>query len=756
MSQTTTRDEIYENISKYVSDDMNEFDIEMLKSKIFNLAKFGNIEHERDSAIHAARAVRIACPLSFSETMINYAASNQNIIDPDGGFINFVKENAAALDKAIVNERDEQYDFMGMNMIRHTYSLHDKNGDPVERPQYVCMRVAIAVTARIIGGVITYSLADALEAYDYLSRKLYIHATPTLKNSGTVSDNLLSCFILNSEDTIDSIMDTYKDISIISKNAGGVALSVSNIRCAGSLINSTNGKSSGILKQMKILNAIADCWDQGGARKGAIAAYIEPWHGDIMEFLKMTRPHGDEAGKCRNLFTGLWIPDLFIKRLKEGKKWSLFSPSAAVGLDSVYGDEFEALYEKYESEGLAIRQIDPEEIMKEIYISQIESGRPYICFKDNANNLSNQKNMGVIRASNLCTEIYEVFNSESYACCTLASLSLPAFVTKSADGKFSYDHAGLHALTKKVTRYLDNIVDINNYVVEKCKRNASKLRPIGIGVQGLADVFCKMRIPYLSAEARQVDKEIFETIYHAAMEASYELGLERGSYEGFEGSPISQGILNFDMYEPIHRANNLWQYSAPHPKRYDWEADRQKWKTAQRNSLKVALMPTVSTSQLMGNNESFEPYNSNYYAKVALSGNYTVVNPHMISHLTELGLWGPRTRSHIKRNMGSIAGAYWIPQEIRDIYKTTWELSQKELIIRASIRHAYIDQGQSLNIKVKNASEKVLTSIMLTGNALGLKTGSYYFDTKQPSSALSNDIDVYVESIRGCGNSCSS
>lgn len=757
-----SREEVYENARMSISSDMSKYDKEMLRSKFFNLAMFGDIDHGRVSAQHAVNAIRLVTLDSFAETMISYAEKNPNIMNPITGFTNFVRDSADVIDAAIVQDRDLQYDWMGMNMIRHTYSLHDINHQPVERPQYVYMRSAIAITARLNSAVQRiYDIDTALEAYDLLSRKLFTVATPTLKNAGTVSDNLLSCFIFEPEDDTSKIMSALADASIISKNAGGVAIAMSKIRAAGSIISTSNGKSTGIIKQLKMYDAAAVCWDQGGGmRKGAIAIYLEPWHADIIDFLKMSRPHGDEAGKCRNLFSGLWIPDLFIKRLREGRKWSLFSPSSAPGLDSVYGSEFEELYEQYEREGRAFRTIDPAELVKEIYTSLIESGRPYLCYKDNANNRSNQKNVGVIRASNLCTEIYEVFDSTSYACCTLASVSLPAFV-RVEEGeagearKVSYDHVELHATVKKITRYLDNIIDINNYVVDKCRKNAVGLRPIGIGVQGLADVFGIYRIPYLSPEARTLDKEIFETIYHAAMESSYELALERGSYDGFIGSPVNLGVLNFDMWEDVHRRNGLWEASKPST-RYDWSADRELWATAQRNSLKIALMPTVSTSQLMGNNESFEPFNSNYYVKVALSGNYTVVNPHMVRHLTEIGMWSPRTRAWLKKNMGSLAGAHWIPADVREIYKTTWELPQKELMIRAAIRHTYVDQGQSLNIKVKNASEKVLTSIMLVGHSLGLKTGSYYFDTKPPSAALSNDLDAYVESARGCGSSCSS
>lgn len=775
--------EIFDNATKNLTDEMSEYDKNMLYAKYFNLAKVKDIENGNLSAHYAAKAMRSVTASSFSDAMITFATNNPFIVDPQSDFIQFIRANAIELDNAIVDERDEQYDFMGMNMIRGSYSLQNEDGTPAERPQYVYMRVAIMVTATIIDEVENeveagaeneveakakkrvrvFNVADAIECYHLLSQKLYTHATPTLHNSGTTSNNLLSCFIMGTEDDCESIMNTAKNASIISKNAGGIAIHMSNIRSAGSKIKTSNGKSGGLIKQMRIYDAISVCWDQGGGfRKGAFAIYLEPWHGDIMNFLKCTLPHGDESGKCRNLFVGLWMNDLLLERYQRGEMWSLFTPSTAPGLDNVYGEEFRALYEKYEREGKAVSVIHPEKLFKAIFTSFIESGRPYICFKDHANRKSNQSNLGVIKASNLCTEIYEVSNSESYACCTLASISLPAFVivadaanNTNAKEKISYDFAALHGVVKKIVRYLDNIVDTNNYHVDECYKNSNNWRPIGVGVQGLADVFCMYRIPFISPEARKLDKEIHETIYHAAMESSYELAIERGSYEGFIGSPVNQGILCFDMWRSDLERNGLWEDAKPSD-RYDWENDRLKWAQAQRNSLKVALMPTVSTSQLMGNNESFEPFNSNYYVKVTISGNYTIVNGHMIRHLTELGLWNARTINSVIKNTGSLSGAYWVPEDVREIYKTTWEIQQKDLMVRAAIRHAYVDQGQSLNIKTKNTSERILKGIIYGAHKLGLKTGVYYLETKPPSAALSNNIEMYIEETKGCGDACSS
>jgi ribonucleoside-diphosphate reductase alpha subunit len=749
--QSTHYTEIYKNATRSFTSDMDQYEKNMILSKHMFEARFVDASLNRASCIYAVLAVRLVTKDRFSDAVASINEDSPYLLHPQ--YVKFVADNAEVLNMAIKHDRDYDFNFMGMNMIKHSYSLHYRNGDMAERPQYLYMRVAISVTQR--GG--EYNLADAIECYEMLSQRLYTHATPTLHNSATKLANMLSCFILGTEDDCEEIMETAKQASIISKNAGGIAIHMHNIRCAGSLIKTSNGSSSGLIKQLQIYDAIARCWDQGGGfRKGAIAVYLEPWHGDILDFIETTLPHGAETKKCRDLFTGIWMNDLLIERYVEGKMWSLFSEDTAPGLSTAYGDEFKELYERYEREGLARAQIHPEKLFRAIYTSFIESGRPYICHKDHANKKSAQSNLGTIQASNLCTEIYEVSNSQSYACCTLASICLPKFVIPAeAGGTPTYDHEKLHAVVKKIARYLDNIIDSNGYAVEKCEINSKNYRPIGIGVQGLADVFCMFEIPFISEAATKLDKDIFETIYHAAMEASYELGIERGSYEGFIGSPCNKGILNFDMWRADLEKNGLWEIAAPST-RYDWESDRVKYMTAQRNSLKVALMPTVSTSQLNNNNESFEPFNSNYYVKVALSSNYTIVNEHMIEHLTRLGHWNIRTRNSVKKHSGSLQRAYWIPQEVRDLYLTTWEISQKKLMIRAAIRHAYVDQGQSLNIRVKDTSDAVLESVILGGHALGLKTGVYYLDTKPPSGALGNDINMYEVEDKGCGFACSS
>lgn len=630
----------------------------------------------------------------------------------------FVKENRDALDAAVIYDRDFSYDYFGFKTLERSYLLRI-GGVIVERPQHMLMRVAV--------GIHLGNLELILETYDTLSNKLFTHASPTLFNAGTCRPQLSSCFLLTmTEDSIEGIYDTLKRCAVISKSAGGIGLSVHNIRATKSYIRGTNGTSNGIVPMLRVFNDTARYVDQGGGkRKGAFAIYLEPWHADILDFLELRKNHGKEEQRARDLFYGLWIPDLFMNRVKQNGKWSLFCPNEAPGLSDKYGTEFENLYISYERDGRARQTLDARKIWYAILEAQTETGNPYMLYKDACNRKSNQKNLGTIRSSNLCTEIVEYTSPDEVAVCNLASIALNKFVITSETGNPVYDHEGLYKVTKMVARNLNKIIDINYYPVVEARNSNMRHRPIGIGVQGLADAFILMRLPFESDEARSLNKAIFETIYFAAVETSWELACEEGPYSTIKGSPISEGKFQFDLWDV--QPSDKW----------DWSALREKVKKdGVRNSLLVAPMPTASTSQILGNNECFEPYTSNLYSRRVLSGEFTIVNTHLVKDLQKLGLWSTTMKNKIVAANGSVQNISEIPQDIRKLYKTVWEISQKRILELAADRGAFIDQSQSLNIHMASPSIAKLSSMHFFGWEAGLKTGLYYLRTQPATDAI--------------------
>lgn len=631
-----------------------------------------------------------------------------------------IKEHAAELDGAIIYDRDFSYDYFGFKTLERSY-LMKVDGKIVERPQHLLMRVAVGIHGNDIPSVI--------ETYNLLSEKWFTHATPTLFNAGTPKPQLSSCFLLTmKDDSIDGIYDTLKQCAKISQSAGGIGLSIHNVRAKGSYIKGTGGTSNGIVPMLRNFDMTARYVDQGGGkRKGSFAIYLEPWHADIFEFLDLKKNHGKEELRARDLFYALWISDLFMKRVENNEMWSLFCPNEAPGLADTWGDEFERLYEKYERENKFRKQIKAQDLWFEILESQIETGTPYILYKDAANRKSNQKNLGTIRSSNLCTEIIEYTSPDEVAVCNLASIALPKFITP--EGKF--DHQKLYEITKVVTRNLNKVIDINYYPVQEARNSNMRHRPIGIGVQGLADAFIMLRMPFDSEEAKQLNEDIFETIYYGAMEASMELSKVQGPYETFKGSPVSKGIFQFDM----------WNVT---PKSGRWNWDQLKRDVKQhgvRNSLLLAPMPTASTSQILGNNECFEPYTSNIYTRRTLSGEFIIANKHLMRDLMHLGLWSEGMRQKLIAANGSIQSIPEIPQNIKDIYKTVWEISQKAIIDQSADRGAYICQSQSLNIHLTNPNFGKLTSMHFYAWKKGLKTGMYYLRSTAAADAIKFTVD---------------
>jgi ribonucleoside-diphosphate reductase alpha subunit len=631
-----------------------------------------------------------------------------------------IRDHAAELDEAILYDRDFSYDFFGFKTLERSY-LMKVDGKTVERPQHMLMRVAVGIHGE--------DIPAALETYHLLSEKWFTHATPTLFNAGTPKPQLSSCFLLTmKDDSIDGIYDTLKQTAKISQSAGGIGLSIHNVRAKGSYIKGTGGTSNGIVPMLRNFDMTARYVDQGGGkRKGSFAVYLEPWHADVFEFLDLKKNHGKEEMRARDLFYALWIPDLFMKRVENNEMWSLFCPNEAPGLAEVYGEDFERLYEKYESEGKFRKQIKAQDLWFEVLEAQIETGTPYILYKDAANKKSNQKNLGTIKSSNLCTEIIEYTSADEVAVCNLASLALPKFVTE--DGKF--DHQKLYEITKVATRNLNKVIDVNYYPVEEARNSNMRHRPIGLGVQGLADAFIMLRMPFESEEARGLNEDIFETIYFAAMEASMELAKVDGPYETMKGSPVSKGIFQFDM----------WGVT-PKSKRWNWEQLKQEVKKyGVRNSLLVAPMPTASTSQILGNNECFEPYTSNIYTRRTLSGEFIIANKHLMKDLISAGLWSEGMRQKLVAANGSIQNIPEIPQNIKDIYKTVWEISQKAIIDMSADRGAYICQSQSLNIHITNPNFGKLTSMHFYAWKKGLKTGMYYLRSTAAADAIKFTVD---------------
>lgn len=633
-------------------------------------------------------------------------------------FLDCVMRHKEEFDSAIIYDRDFTYNYFGFKTLERSYLLRI-NGLVAERPQHMIMRVSVAIHQDDIERVI--------ETYNLMSSRYFTHASPTLFNAGTPHPQMSSCFLVAmKDDSIEGIYDTLKTCAMISKTAGGIGLHVHNIRATGSYIAGTNGTSNGLLPMLRVFNNTARYVDQGGnKRPGAFAIYLEPWHPDVYDFIDLRKNTGMEENRARDLFLAMWIPDLFMKRVEHNEQWSLFCPSEAPGLSDLYGDEFEQLYEKYEKEGRARRVVPAQKLWYAILEAQTETGNPFMLYKDACNRKSNQKNLGMIKCSNLCTEIVEYSSPEEVAVCNLASIALPTFVHEG-----EYDFKKLHEVAKVVTRNLNRVIDRNYYPVDEARVGNFKHRPIGLGVQGLADTFLALRIPWESQGAKKLNRQIFETIYHAACEASCDLAVEEGPYETYAGSPASQGILQYDMWDVT--PTDLW----------DWDELKAKIaKHGMRNSLLVAPMPTASTSQILGFNECFEPYTMNMYSRRVLSGEFQVVNPYLLRDLVDRGLWNERVRNQIIADEGSIQNVPTIPQELKDLYKTVWEISQKTIIDYAADRGAFIDQSQSLNIYIRAPTFGKITSMHFYGWKKGLKTGMYYLRTQAAAAAIQFTVD---------------
>ncbi|MDH4461241.1 MAG: ribonucleoside-diphosphate reductase subunit alpha [Flectobacillus sp.] len=689
---------------------------------------------------YATLAARIAVSNLHKNTQKSFSGTMKrlyNYVDPKTGenaaliskeTYDTIKKHAAELDGAIIYDRDFGYDYFGFKTLEKSYLLK-MEGKIAERPQHMLMRVSVGIHGEDIESVIS--------TYNLLSERWFTHATPTLFNAGTPKPQMSSCFLLTmQDDSIEGIYDTLKQCAKISQSAGGIGLSIHNIRATGSYIKGTNGNSNGIIPMLRVFNDTARYVDQGGGkRKGSFAIYLEPWHADVFDFLSLKKNHGKEEMRARDLFYAMWIPDLFMQRVKDNDTWSLFCPHECPGLADTYGDDFKKLYEGYELSGKARKVVKAQDLWFEILESQTETGTPYMLFKDAANRKSNQKNLGTIKSSNLCTEIIEYTSKDEVAVCNLASLALPKFITQNEKGIFEFDHQKLYEVTKTATKNLNKIIDKNYYPVEEARRSNMRHRPIGLGVQGLADTFILLRMPFESDEARQLNKDIFETIYYGAMEASMELAKVEGPYETWKGSPISEGIFQFDMWDVT-----------PTSGRWNWEAMREAVKThGVRNSLLVAPMPTASTSQILGNNECFEPYTSNIYVRRVLSGEFAVVNKHLLKDLVKLGLWNDSMKNKLITANGSVQFIPEIPQHLKDLYKTVWEIKQKAIIDMAADRGAFICQSQSLNIHLMDPNFGKLTSMHFYAWEKGLKTGMYYLRTKAAADAIKFTVEKQAE-----------
>ncbi|KAK9466742.1 ribonucleotide reductase [Lipomyces arxii] len=635
---------------------------------------------------------------------------------------NAIMTHADELNSAIVYERDFQYNYFGFKTLERSYLLRI-NGKVAERPQHMIMRVSV--------GIHGDDVEKAIETYNLMSQRYFTHASPTLYNAGTPKPQMSSCFLVAmADDSIDGIYDTLKTCALISKTAGGIGMHVHNIRATGSYIAGTNGTSNGIVPMLRVFNNTARYVDQGGnKRPGAFAVYLEPWHADVFEFIDLRKNHGKEEVRARDLFYALWIPDLFMKRVESNGDWSLFCPHEAPGLADVWGDEFEFLYHRYEQEGRAKRTIKAQKLWYSILEAQTETGNPFMLYKDACNRKSNQQNLGTIKSSNLCTEIVEYSAPDEVAVCNLASLALPSYIEQDDEGSW-YNFNRLHEVCKVVVRNLNKIIDVNMYPVEEAKRSNMRHRPIAVGVQGLADAFLALRLPFDSPGGKQLNLQIFETIYHAAIEASIELAAEFGAYETYEGSPASKGVLQYDMWNVT--PSDLW----------DWDELKENLaKYGLRNSLLVAPMPTASTSQILGFNECFEPYTSNIYSRRVLAGEFQIVNPWLLKDLVDMGLWSDNMKNRIIADNGSIQNIASIPAETKALYKTVWEISQKHIIDMAADRSAFIDQSQSLNIHIRDPTMGKLTSMHFYGWKKGLKTGMYYLRTMAASAPIQFTVD---------------
>ncbi|CAJ1962861.1 unnamed protein product [Cylindrotheca closterium] len=707
-------------------------------------------------------------PSTFTEAMEILDQETKYISDD---VLNLLRRRGDEINNEIVNERDLDLTYFGFKTLERSYLLKNDAGRILERPQYLIMRVALGIHCTDLGEITQEEederLQAAFQTYHMMSQGFFSHASPTLFHSGTTHPQLSSCFLVQmSEDSISGIYDTLKRCAVISKAAGGIGLSVHNIRARGTPIKGTRGVSNGLVPMLRVYDVTSRYVDQGGGKRpGAFAIYIEPWHADVLDLLNLKKNHGKEEQRARDLFYGLWIPDLFMKRVENDEMWSLMCPDLTPGLAACHGKEFEELYCKYEKEGKFVRQLRARDVWAAILESQIETGTPYMLYKDAANTKSNQQNLGTIQCSNLCTEIIQYTDSEEVAVCNLASICLPKFVVSDRgqfgsvsldSGRAYYDHEALHRITKMVTRNLNRIIDINSYPIDGARTSNMKHRPIGIGVSGLADAFIRMGLPFASTEAQELNEAIFETVYHAALEASIELAEEQGAYETFADSPASKGQFQFDLWgeqadglpsKRVSREQGGPTLSHKYPAScgdngYDWEGLRKRMmSTGLRNSLLVAPMPTASTSQILGVNECFEPFSSNLYLRRVKAGEFIMANPHMLQDLVDRGLWTPEVRNQLMRDGGSVANIDSIPPRLKEIYKTVWEIKMKSIIDMAADRGKFIDQSQSLNLFIADPTVDKLTAMHFYAWKKGLKTGMYYLRTKPAVNAIQYTVE---------------
>ena len=713
LSPNVDSSKIAQQVFSSMYDEITTQEIDTLSAEIC----VGMITSDPDYEVLATRItasnIHKVCPNNFHLAMRK--------LQKAGIITDEVVEVAQQVKEHIKNDRDFEFGYFGIKTLEKGY-LQRASGKLIETPQYMFMRVAIGIHGKDVPAV--------LETYDKMSLGFFIHATPTLFNAGTPRPQMSSCFLIaNKADSIDGIYGTLTECAQISKWAGGIGMHIHNVRANKSHIKGTNGQSDGIIPMLRVFNATARYVNQAGRRKGSIAVYVEPWHADIMDFLELRLNQGDEEARCRDLFSAMWIPDLFMKRVEEGGDWSLFCPDRAPGLSDCYGDEFEALYAKYEEEGLANATVPAADVWKAILKSQTETGTPYMLYKDACNAKSNQKNLGVIKSSNLCTEIMEYTDKDETSVCNLASIALPKYVNKELK---TFDFAKLHEVTKIVTKNLNRVIDRNFYPVETARRSNTRHRPIGLGVQGLADVFILCGLPFDCEDSRTLNAHIFETMYHAALEASSELAEVDGSYDSFAGSPASEGILQPDM----------WTGDVKFSGRYNWDAMRERVKTkGLRNSLLMAPMPTASTAQILGNNECFEPYTTNIYLRRTLAGEFVVVNKHLVNDLKNAGLWSKDMKDLMVKAGGSIQNITDIPDDIKKLYKTVWEISQKCIIEMAADRGKFIDQSQSMNLFMESPTLSKLSSMHMYAWKSGLKTGMYYLRSKAKARPIQFSLE---------------
>jgi len=706
---TTEIDELAAETAAYMSSYEPDYDVLAARIAISN--------HQKSTSALFYETMKM-----LYENINHHTGKRSNVINDH--FMKFVETHKETIENAIDYSKDFNYSYFGFKTLQRLYLLKiDKT--IIERPQHMLMRVACAIHSNTNGGG---DITRAIQCYKDMSEGYYTHASPTLFNSGSSKQQLSSCFLLHTDDDLKHIYETNLKCALISKHGGGIGVDITKVRAKGSPIHSTNGHSDGIIPMIQVFNSTARYCNQSGKRKGSIAMYLEPWHPDVIEFLALRYNQPPEELRARDIFLALWVNDLFMKRVEEDGMWSLFCPSVVPRLADTYGEEFEQIYIQAEQDKKYMKQMKARELLEKITHAQIETGLPYILYKDSINKKSMQENIGIIRSSNLCAEIVEVTNGSSTAVCNLASISLPKYVIN-VDGVPGFDFDKLYQITKTIVRNIDNIIDINYYPIDEAKKNNTDYRPMGIGVQGLADVFAMFKAPWGSETADSLNRHIFECIYYAAVEASHELGLERGSYSAFEGSPYSKGILQY----------HLWNEQPTSP-RWNWKTLEEKIKRGMRNSLLIALMPTASSSQILGNNECFEAFTSNLYSRSTLAGDFIILNKHLARDLKEIGLWNKDIVNKIIENDGSVQSIDEIPDNIKEVYKTVWEIKQNIIVKYAAMRAPFVDQTQSMNIFFEHPTNKLLSSLHMAGWKAGLKTGNYYIRSKPSRNAVKFSI----------------